>query len=59
MSLADSGAGLLTLSRKVGEAILIDKDIRIVVVAIRKGQCKIGIQAPEGVNILRAELKKC
>jgi len=47
---------MLLLSRKVGEAIYIGKDIQVVVKEIRGGRAMIGIVAPKGVLILREEI---
>ena len=37
---------MLVLSRKIGERILIEPDIEIVVVDVRGGKVRIGIEAP-------------
>jgi carbon storage regulator len=47
---------MLVLSRKLNESIVIDGDIRIKVVGIRGNQVRLGIEAPDSVGILRAEL---
>jgi len=47
---------MLILSRKAGDAIVIDGGIRIVVVQCDRGTVRIGIEAPADVTILRAEL---
>lgn len=47
---------MLVLSRRVGEQIVIDGGIRITVVAIQKGQVRIGISAPEDVRVDRQEI---
>ncbi len=47
---------MLILSRKVGDAIVIDGGIRIVVVQCDRGSVRIGIEAPPETTILRAEL---
>jgi len=47
---------MLILSRRVGDAILIDGGIRLVVVACERGGVRLGIEAPAGVTILRAEI---
>jgi carbon storage regulator len=48
--------GLLCLTRHEGEAILLDGGIRIVLLRVGHGVARIGIDAPEDVSILRAEL---
>jgi carbon storage regulator len=47
---------MLVLSRKLNESIVIDGDIRITVVDIRGNHVRIGIEAPDAVEILREEL---
>jgi carbon storage regulator len=47
---------MLILSRKAGDAIVIDGGIRIVVVQCDRGSVRIGIEAPAQTTILRAEL---
>ncbi len=49
---------MLILSRKVDEKILIDEDIKISIVEIKGNQVKIGIEAPQDVEILREEVFK-
>jgi carbon storage regulator len=46
----------LALSRKVGEQILIDSDIKITVTECRAGRVRVSIEAPKGRRVLRAEL---
>jgi carbon storage regulator CsrA len=47
---------MLVLTRGIGEAIMIGKDIRVVLVSIEGNWCKIGIDAPPSTVILRTEL---
>ena len=47
---------MLVLSRKPGEKILIGDKISITVVRIAPGIVRIGIDAPDGLPILREEL---
>lgn len=47
---------MLVLSRKPGEAISLGKDIRISIISIDSDRVKIGIDAPQELKILRAEL---
>jgi carbon storage regulator len=42
--------------RRPGESILIGKDIEVSILKIYKGECKLGINAPKGINIIRDEL---
>ena len=47
---------MLILSRKTGDAILIDGGIRIVVLAVDSGGVRLGIEAPTSVGIVREEV---
>ena len=47
---------MLILSRKAGDAILIDGGIRIVVLASDSGGVRLGIEAPSSVGIVREEI---
>jgi carbon storage regulator len=49
---------MLVLSRTRGTAITLGDDIEIEIVAISGNQVKIGIRAPQEVEILRSELKQ-
>ncbi len=47
---------MLILSRKPGQAILIDGDIRVVVLGVEGGGVRLGIEAPSSVGIVREEI---
>ena len=47
---------MLILSRKPGEAILIDGNIRLVVLGADGGGVRLGIDAPASVGIVREEI---
>jgi len=47
---------MLVLSRKPGEKIIIDDTITLTVVALSGNKVRIGIDAPQKVQILRGEL---
>jgi carbon storage regulator len=47
---------MLILSRKVGDAILVDGGIRIVIIACDRKGVRIGVEAPSDVSILREEI---
>ncbi|KAF0219386.1 MAG: carbon storage [Geobacteraceae bacterium] len=49
---------MLVLTRKIGEAIIIGDNIRIEVVDLKEGQVRLGIKAPDEVNIYREEIKR-
>jgi carbon storage regulator len=47
---------MLILSRRVGDAILVDGGIRIVIIACDRKGVRIGVEAPSDVSILREEI---
>jgi carbon storage regulator len=47
---------MLVLSRKSGESVHIDGGIKVTVVKLHAGKIQLGIEAPESVSIVRAEL---
>lgn len=47
---------MLVLTRKLDQGLTIGDSIRVVVLRIEGGQVRLGIEAPEGVTILRDEL---
>ena len=47
---------MLVLTRKLGESITIDEDIRITVLALKGNQVKLGIEAPEQTKVHRQEV---
>lgn len=47
---------MLTLTRKKGEAIVLNNDIEVKILEIRGDQIKIGISAPRDVSIYRKEV---
>jgi len=49
-------AGMLVLSRKIGDSIMVGDDVEITVLEIRSGQVKLGILAPRGVPVHRLEI---
>jgi carbon storage regulator len=49
---------MLILSRKPGDAILIDGGIRVVVLASDHSGVRLGIDAPASVGIVREEIAK-
>jgi carbon storage regulator len=49
-------ATMLVLSRKLGETIVINGNIKVTVVKIDRNQIRIGIEAPKDVAIYREEI---
>ena len=47
---------MLTLTRRIGETLLIRDDIKITVFGVKGNQVRIGIDAPDDVLVLRQEL---
>jgi carbon storage regulator len=47
---------MLILTRNQNESIVIDDDIRITVLSDKHGQVKLGIEAPDDVEIWREEI---
>ena len=47
---------MLALSRKKGEALVVNNDIEITILEIKGDQVKIGISAPKNVPIYRKEV---
>ena len=50
------GIGMLVLSRKKNESIVINDDITIVVVEIRGDKVRLGVEAPKEVPVHRREV---
>ena len=48
---------MLVISRKKGEAIVINNETTIVVVEIRSDKVRIGIEAPKEISVHRAEIQ--
>lgn len=49
---------MLVLSRHVGESIIVNENITITVVNIRKNSIRIGIDAPPDISIHRQEIQE-
>lgn len=47
---------MLLLTRKLGDSILIGDSIKILVVKIKGGQVRLGIEAPKDVRVFREEV---
>jgi carbon storage regulator len=48
---------MLVLTRRVGEEILINGEIRVVVLAVLGGRVRLGIAAPPSVRVRRSEAR--
>ena len=47
---------MLILTRKQNESVAIDGNIKVTVISDRHGQVKLGIEAPDDVEIWREEI---
>lgn len=47
---------MLVVTRKTGEGIVIDGDVKVTVLEVSKDKIKLGIEAPRDVKIVRSEL---
>jgi carbon storage regulator len=47
---------MLVLSRKVGESLVLDGEIKLTVLRVGTSRIRFGIEAPDHVSILRGEL---
>jgi len=47
---------MLILSRRIGEAIYINDDIKVVLLGVKGNQTRIGIEAPDNIEIQREEI---
>lgn len=47
---------MLVLSRKESETVLIGDDIVLTILSIKGNQIKLGINAPDDVNVVREEI---
>jgi carbon storage regulator len=52
------GTIMLVLSRKIGEEIVINDNIRVTIVSVKNNQVRIGINAPPEVRVDREEIFK-
>jgi carbon storage regulator len=49
---------MLVLSRKIGEQIVIDNNIRVTITAIKGDKVRVGIQAPPHIRVDREEVHR-
>lgn len=47
---------MLVLTRKLGEAVCIGRDVEVFVVGVSRGKVKLGFRAPRDVSVQRAEI---
>jgi len=56
--LSHEGKDMLILSRRVGESLIIDQDVKVHVLGVSGNQIRIGIEAPKEVTVHRDEVYK-
>ena len=49
---------MLVLTRKIGETLIIDENIKVTIVDVRGKQVRIGIEAPSHIPVNREEIFK-
>jgi carbon storage regulator len=49
---------MLVLTRRIGEAIVIDGDIHVTVLSVSGGKIRLGITAPDYVSVHREEVQR-
>ena len=50
------GDGMLILTRRVGEALMIGENTKIVVLGVKGSQIRLGINAPKDIMVHREEI---
>ena len=52
----NGGVTMLILTRRVGEALMVGDDTKIVVLGVKGSQIRLGINAPKDVKVHREEI---
>lgn len=47
---------MLILSRRVGEAVVIDEEVTVTILGVKGNQVRIGVNAPKEVSVHREEV---
>ena len=48
---------MLVLTRKTGEEFVINGNIRVKIVHVKGQKVRVGVEAPENINVLRSEIQ--
>ena len=49
---------MLSLTRRIGEKLIINKTITVTILGIKGNQVRVGVDAPDNVSIHREEVQK-
>lgn len=52
----NTGGGLLILTRRVGETLMVGDDVTVTVLGVKGNQVRIGVKAPKPTPVHREEL---
>lgn len=47
---------MLILTRRVGEAVVLDEEVTVTVLGVKGNQVRIGVKAPKSVSVHRSEI---
>ena len=56
ITIIDGELGMLILTRRVGETLMIGDDVSVTVLGVKGNQVRIGIEAPKDVAVHREEI---
>lgn len=47
---------MLILTRRIGESIIINDNVKVVILGVKQSQIKIGVEAPKEIPVYREEI---